>query len=289
MTTEQIEIKRKKWDRIVKVLIALAVGCIAFPFAFIGIAGLVGLVGIWIVSETCICLAPWASMKFANWRIKLIKMEANKNPIETMENIYAENTQKLAQKREDIKTFRAAVQTFAGKLEGYKSEFPQDAMQHQRIYDAMVQLLELRKRAWRQAKANLATYKSVIHRAKAKWAMAEEAAKLRNSAGADVDEFYNQLKIDTALDSVENAMNLSFADLEDALLDEKDGMPVVEVMVKQNVALGAAPTVVAQLPAKSSVPDLDLDFDDHDGDQAETVTIAEPEPEPAPVRRTMRR
>lgn len=252
-----LESKRRKWDRAVKVAVAIVVGCVVGPFAIAAIGGIAALVIVWLMSEVVICFTPWMSMKFANWRVASIKHEAAKNPIETMENEYSARIEQLGRMREAIRTFHASIRTFHGKLQGFREQFPQDSKLYDDQYNAMCQLLELRKEKYREAKHNLEVFASVIQRAKAIWAMAQEAAKMRNAAGADVEEFYGRLKVETALDSVTNALNLSFADLEDALLDEKDGKSVVGAIVSKQ----AAASVPAQLPQKvESIADLEIDF-----------------------------
>lgn len=256
-----LESKRKKYDRIVKVIIPLLLGLVFGPVAIIAVGGLISLVFAFLVSQTVICFTPWMAMKFANWRLAAIKHEAAKNPIETMENEYSAKVEMLHRMKESIKTFYGSVKTFYGKLDGFKRDFPSDTKQFEDQYAAMMQLLELRKAKYEDAKNNLVKFESVIKRAKAIWQMAQEAAKMRNAAGADVEEFYSKLKVETALDSVTQSMNSAFADLELALMDEKDGRPIT--------VLTGAP-IIAAIPAKTGPPTLDLNFED--------------EPEPVAVR-----
>lgn len=249
-----LESKRKKYDKLIKVVVTLLIGLVFGPIAIMAVGGLVGLVFAWVVSETVICLTPWMSMKFANWRVAAIKHEAAKNPIETMENEYAAKVEMLQRMKESIKTFFGTVKTFHGKLDGFKREFPGDAKQFDDQYAAMMQLLDLRKLKYEDAKNNLVKFESVIRRAKAIWQMAQEAAKMRNAAGVDVEEFYSKLKVETALDSVTQSMNSAFADLELALMDEKDGRPAIAVVAAQNVT--------AAIPAQTGPPTLDLNFEE---------------------------
>lgn len=122
-----LESKRKKYDRIIKVIIPLGLGLVFGPITILAVSGLVGLVFAWLVSQTVICFTPWMSMKFANWRLAAIKHEASKNPIETMENEYGSKVEMLTRMKESIRVFYGTVKGFYGKLEGFKREFPNDA------------------------------------------------------------------------------------------------------------------------------------------------------------------
>lgn len=254
-----LESKRKKYDRLIKVIVPLGLGLVFGPIAIVAVSGLIGLVFAWLVSQTVICLTPWMAMKFANWRLAAIKHEAAKNPIETMENEYAAKVEMLQRMKESIRVFYGTVKGFYGKLDGFKQEFPNDAKQFDDQYAAMMQLLELRKQKYEEAKGNLSKFDNVIRRAKAIWSMAQEAAKMRNAAGVDVEAFYSKLKVETALDSVTASMNSAFADLELALMDE------------QPAIAAATPHNVTAIPVKTGPPTLDLDFDEVQPNEPETV------------------
>ena len=225
----------------------LVAGFFIAPFIFISIKGLLGLVVAAGITLPIIFLAPAIGAKLANWRLKAIKHEASKNPIETMENEYKEKVEMLFRMKDSIRAFFGSVKTFYGKLDGFKRDFPNDYKQFEDQYSAMMKLLELRKSKYEEAKAGLAKFESVIKRAKAIWEMAQEAAKMRSAAGVDVEAFYSKLKVETALDAVTQGMNSAFADLELALMDEKEGAPVVVDNTKP-VEIRGPPT-------------LDLEFD----------------------------
>jgi len=244
-----LERKRQKIETAVKIVGALVIGFVIAPFIFIAIKGLLGLIAAAIVSLVAINLTPWFSAKLANWRLKAIKNEAAKNPIETMENEYKDKVKMLWRMKDSIRVFYGSVRTFHGKLDGFKRDFPQDSKQFDDQYSAMMQLLELRKAKYEEAKLGLTKFESVINRAKAIWEMAQEAAKMRNAAGADVDAFYSKLKVEYALDSVTSNMNKAFGDLELALMDEKT-TPAIENQP------------VAAIPVSTGPPTLDLNFDE---------------------------
>lgn len=139
-----LESKRKKYDRIIKVIVTLLVGLVFGPLAIAAVSGLIGLVIAWLISEAVICFTPWMSMKFANWRVAAIKHEAAKNPIETLENQYAEKEQALVRFRDHIKAFYAEVQNFKTEIDEHKEKFPGKPCKFEPNFHKMVALLQNR-------------------------------------------------------------------------------------------------------------------------------------------------
>ena len=79
-----------RWRTIVICVGAVILGLVVAPFIFVAIAGLVGLtVALAIAAVVTLAgwaLLPYAGMVAANWKIKLLKREASRNPVETMQN-----------------------------------------------------------------------------------------------------------------------------------------------------------------------------------------------------------
>lgn len=83
--------RRAKLERNAKVALILVAGLVAAPVTAIAIGGLVGIgVAAFLGFGMLAAMKPM-SMKFANWRLKAIKAEARKNPIESTENVYIQN------------------------------------------------------------------------------------------------------------------------------------------------------------------------------------------------------
>jgi len=250
---DDLEIKRNRIESIVKVLAFLVAGFLVAPFIFIAIKGLIGLVVALVVGLVVVNLIPWFSSMVANWRLKALKHEAGKNPIETLQNDYRKRIQALQSFRQSILNSKAEVAMFGDKLDGFKRQYPQDAAKFDEQYRQMMALLQLRGKKYVEAKGNLERYNSEIERAKAIWDMAQAAAEMNKAAGMDADEFYAKIQVETALDSVQKSMNVAFADLELSLVDEKGA----------DKADKAIPVQVVEAPktleAGSSSLELDLD------------------------------
>ena len=222
MTDTELESKRKKWNLAVKVIGLLVLGFVVAPFIFTAIQGLIGLAiaaGICLVGNYYL---PVLADKMANWRIQLIKAEAAKNPIETLQNDYADRQDKLVKFKESIEKFSASTMDFEDKLDGFKKDYPDDAPKFDKQLQQMKDLLEVRKDKYKDAVASLKLFAGVIKRADAIWQMTQAAITAGKAAGMTDQDFMSKLKTDTALDSVTTSMNVAFSDLELSLAEEKD-------------------------------------------------------------------
>jgi hypothetical protein len=216
-----LELKRERIEKIVKYAALPIVGFIVAPYIFLSIKGLIGLVIAGVISVVVVNMIPWFAAVVANWRLKALKHEAAKNPIETLENDYKRRHEALVAFRRSILNSKAEVASFGDKLQDFKGQYPADVAKFDEQYRKMVELLKLKGRKYEQAKANLQSYESEIDRARAIWNMAQAAAQMNKAAGVDTDEFFAKIQVETALGSVQKSLNLAFADLEMSLADEK--------------------------------------------------------------------
>ena len=231
-------------------------GFLVAPFVFIAIKGLLGLVVAGTISFVTIQFLPWFGAMVANWRLKAIKHEAAKNPIETLQNDLQGRIQALQQFRDAIRNFAGEVGTFKDKLVDFKHEYPERASMFEEQYSQMQQLLELRIKKYEDAKVGLARYEKEIERADAEWQMAQAAAQMNKAAGVDAEAFLQKIQVDTAFDSVQKGLNSAFADLKISLLDEK-GLPA-----PSSSPVAALPSNTPKaLPEPSGEHGLDLNID----------------------------
>lgn len=222
MTEIELETRRKRWEFVTKTILLLILGCVVAPFIFMAIKGMLGIVLGFSIAAGLNFFSPLIAMKVANWRIKMIKAEAAKNPIETLQLDYADKMGQLMKFKESIEKFGAACMTFKDKLDGFKTKFPDDADKFDDQLDKMQQLLALRKGKYKDATQSLKQYDNEIDRARAIWDMGQEAAKMNAAAGMTEEDFLSKIKVETALDSVTTSMNTAFSELETSLEAEKD-------------------------------------------------------------------
>ena len=222
MSTQQLtpEQRKKRIETVVKVLGMGLVGLIAAPFVLFSIGGLLGLVVIGVISLGIINFTPVVAAMMANWRLKALKAEAMRNPVETLQNDYIKKQNALADFRKAIVTFSSEVKNFADKLVGFNKQYPEEAPKFKEQLSKMKQLLELRQNKYQQAQDNLAAYQLEIQKAGAVWEMGCAAARMNESAGMTEGDWIAKIQVETALDSVQKNLNEAFADLEISLLDD---------------------------------------------------------------------
>lgn len=222
MTSIELENKRKRIDMVVKGLSLLAIGFVAAPIVLVAIPGLLGLVATALIGVTAVNVAPVVSAKIANWRLKALKAEAMKSPVETLQNDYRSRLENLGKFNESIKTFSAKVQSFADRVETFKTQYPEEVEKFANQLTKMKQLLLLRQTKYRDAKRELERYEEEIKKAGAIWEMGQAAAEMTKAAGMTEGDFYAKIMVETAINSVQENMNRAFAELETSLIDEEE-------------------------------------------------------------------
>ncbi len=221
---DDLDLKR---DRIAKYARWVGAGAICFfvsPVIFAVVKGAAGLFVAGVLGLALVNFMPYLAMVFANWKLKAIKFEASKNPIETLENDYARRKQRLGEMRQSILTSKASVANYGSKLQTFKQKFPADAQTFDDGYTKMLAALKIKGDKYQLAKADLARFADVIERASAIWEMTKDAAAASKAVDS-VDDFYREVARNTALDAVQKSLNMTFADLGEHVtkrLNERD-------------------------------------------------------------------
>ncbi len=245
LTPEQ---RKQRTETIVKVIGLGALALILGPFYFTilhGLGAIAALVVGGVALFTAVKFLPWFALAIGNARLKAIKAEAARNPVETLQNDYMKRQSALEEFRDKITSFSAEVMNFADKLVEFTQKFPAEAQKFKDNLAKMRQLLALRQRKYTQAQDNLASYDLEIQKAGAIWDMGQAAAKLNEAAGMTEDDFLAKIQVETALNSVQTNLNKAFADLEISLLDEDKATAERLYSEKQKSALPAATETVA--------------------------------------------
>lgn len=216
----ELELKKRRLSTGVKWGLGLAAALIISPVIFMIVKGLVGLAIAGVVGLAIINFAPVLSMKFANWKLKGIKAEAARNPVETMQHVYMEKESSLAAFLDGIEEFATEVNNFEDELATFKRQFPNEAPKFDKTFDAMQTLLKRRRQRYSEAKNALYQFSAEINKADAIWKMGLAAQKLTKAAGQTDDDFMQRIKTETAIDSVQSSLNRAMAELETSLLEE---------------------------------------------------------------------
>ena len=230
----------------------LLIGFFVAPFIWIAIGGLLGLIVAAVISFVCWKFNAWFVMKIANWRLKAIKAEAMKNPVETLQNQYNERAGALGKFRENIASFKGSIESFKGELSSFISQFPEEREKFTEQLNKMEDLYRLRVRKYDEAKRSLANFELAIQKADAIWKMTQAAAKMTKAAGMNEEELLNKIKVEAALDSVTESLHSSFADLEISLMDEQEAAATKQLPAPQPNTI-TIPQPRVPVPVKATV------------------------------------
>ena len=238
-----LQTRRNRIETGVKVVGLAVAGFVVAPFIYVAIQGIIGLAVAATVSLGIVYATPAVASSLANWRLKLIKAEAMRNPVETLQNQYVKKQQALEEFREQIRIFSAQVLTFADQVKQYVQEGLDDAPTYVDQLAKMKRLLQIRQDKYQDAKTTLSEFSETIKRTDRKWKMACAAVKMNEAAGSMEGDVFDKICIETSLESVQTKLNEAFADLEISLLDDdkekakklfaENGMDALE-LISQN-------------------------------------------------------
>lgn len=220
LTTEQ---KKQRTELVIKVVGLLGVCLVLGPLATTLAAGGMALAGLIVGAAalfTVVKFIPWFALKVGNWRLKALKAESMKNPVETLQTEYAKKMDALESFKENIRLFAGQVLTFGDQVKQYVKDGLEDAQVYVEQLGKMKKLLELRQQRYQEAQKALKDFSETISKTDRKWKMATAAMAMNEAAGQMEGDVFSQICIETALESVQTKLNQSFADLEIALIDD---------------------------------------------------------------------
>lgn len=223
--TEQ---RRQKIEKVVKLVALGVIGVIVAPYVLLSIKGLAGLFAAWLIGTGMVAFSPVISRMVANARLKMLKHEAMKNPVETLQNEYRERKELLERQRTAIVELDTETRNFADHAERFAEQYPQEAREFQNKLAKMEQLLEFRRSKLESAETKLEIFKAEISKVDAIWQIAMAAQKLSKRAGVDADAFDRELSERTAIHAVTSNMNAAFADLDQSLREEGDSQNQIQ-------------------------------------------------------------
>lgn len=216
------EIKKKRLVTALKWGISGVAIIVVAPMVFLLIKGVVGLAIAGAIGLSAINLAPVVAMKLANQKVKAIVKEAKTNPIETL---YVQSQEKRAASetfKGSITAFRTEIKNFSDQTVTFKKDYPEDAARFENQLAAMDKLLKFRESRYKQLQVELDNFDKAIARAQAMWSMSQAAQKMNKMAGMETGDPFEKIKADSAINSVMSSMNKAFAEMETALMDNKE-------------------------------------------------------------------
>lgn len=226
------------WGNVVKIAAVLVAGFFIAPYVWVAVGGLIGLgVGIAIVVVTWM-LRHWFFAVAANLRLKLIKAEAARNPVETLQEEYRKEMIRLDERKTAIESLKAHILQFEDKTAEMEAKYPNDPTvgKFKRDITTLNRIYEHRCALWRKARQELDRFKEEIDRGDVIWKTAQAAAAAHEASGLSEEAFFTRLRKETAFEAIKLAYNQSVASLDSALL-EAPQMEVVELPSGEKAAL----------------------------------------------------
>lgn len=243
MTDEQRKqqlIKLATWGLGLSAALLLAPALFVLSVSLLGTVAALGAAGI--VGLAVINFAPVLSMKFANWKLKGLKHEAQQNPIETLENLLIARKQALENFRKEVEAAVQARMDFELKCRDFSRKYPTRATEFTNQLEGMTKLVERKKLALKEADQAIDAAEHKLTEMKAYWEMSQAAQAANKAARMSTGDMYEQLKADTAADAVVSGVNRAFAELEVAAtidapaLETSSNALVIEMPTKERVA-----------------------------------------------------
>ena len=144
------------------------------------------------------------SRKLANWRIKEIKAEARKNPIETMENEALDMAGQIEKFKEALTSRKSQGAAWLAEIEELRSEDPEGAA----VYDQEIKDYETemttRDEQLAQAVIDLEDFREVIKKAARRWKVAQMSDEFRAANMSEREQYMRKIVIDEALTAVKD-------------------------------------------------------------------------------------
>lgn len=228
LTPEQ---RKQRIETALKITGVGVVGFLVAPFVLAAIGGILGLTIAAGISFIIVNMLPWFALKVSNWRLKAIKNEAMKNPVETLQTEYVKKEEALKTFKENIRIFAGQVLNFGDQVKQYVKEGLEDAETYVEQLGKMKKLLEIRQQKYQEAKDALEEFSRTIEKTDRKWKMALAAMAMNEAAGQMEGDAFDKICIETALESVQTKLNQSFADLEIALLENNEKVEQKQINV----------------------------------------------------------
>lgn len=216
MNTDIINDPRaRRWGNAAKWLLLFPLGFVIAPYIFTALFGLFGLVvGVLGMVATWM-LRPWVFMKAANLRLKFVKSEAAKNPVETLMNEHRQQSIALDERKKGIDELAAAIKNLDQTIDTLQREFPdsEEIPQLRQDQAELEQLERNRREDWKAAYISLGEFAKEIQRVSRLWEVSLAAERARGKSGLSEDAWMSKLRTQTSLDSIRTNLNTQLAAL----------------------------------------------------------------------------
>jgi hypothetical protein len=213
--TTSLDPRAKFWARIASGAAILGVSFVVAPYVWIALGGLAGLIAAGAVLLTTWMLLPAIQNAAANLRLKLVKAEAARNPVETLQLEHQRQSQMLEERKAAIETMSGAIRTLAEAIQKLAREFPDspELEQMKQDYADLRSIEQSRMDGWKEAYSTLGEFAKEIKRAARIWDVATAMAKARGASGLSEEEWQAKMKAETSFDAIRTKLNTEMSAL----------------------------------------------------------------------------
>jgi len=197
----------------VQSLAIMVAGFFIAPFVFQAIGGIIGLGVAAGLAGAMVYFSPWMAMKAANLRLKAMKAEAIKNPVETLQIQLVTAQGEVEKSRRELVDFDAALRTFRDEVNGLAKSFPGSEEKFKEQLEEMERGLQAKRDLRNAAIQAMGEFEKVVQRAEAEWRVTQAMINAGKASKSSVDLAVQKILGNTALTSVQNGMNRALADL----------------------------------------------------------------------------
>lgn len=220
--------RARRWGNFAKIAALIVVGFFIAPFIWIAIGGLIGLFVAIVLCVAAWMIRPWIYSVAANARLALVKAEAQRNPVETLEEDLRKKTVALDGRRTNIELLNGQIRTFSDKVDGVREKYGKENSAYIKLNTDLSDLRRCYKQRcekWNEAHRQLGLFAEQIEFAKTIWDASLTAMAAKETSGMSEDEFFAKLKTDTAIDTIQANYNLAIASLDTDLNSGSVGEP----------------------------------------------------------------
>jgi hypothetical protein len=187
------------------------------PMAFLALEGVLAIVAAVFVLFLVANFAPVVGDYIAVKRIQAIKAVAEANPIETMQDLYAEKVAEFQRQEAAVTEFDTQFRNVSDLVDGLKKTDPDEATQYAAMRDQMKTGLDELRAEQQAAQGELMNAKSTIAKMQRIWNVACAMNKALAASASAQSQVFAQMRQDVAIDTVRTNLNRAFANLNTAV------------------------------------------------------------------------
>jgi flagellar motility protein MotE (MotC chaperone) len=233
------ETKRKGIENAVKATVIIGGLALAAPVLWMALEGAILLVSLGAVGLVCWGAAPALATWVANKRIQALVAVIEANPIETMQNLYAEKSAELNKAADNIRDFETELGNFASQVKEVKRQediSDEDIQDYVEVQERMATLLKEMKQEQTSATQELSEFARRIRKGQTLFNLAKAANKMLEKSASAQSVVFAQIKEQVAFDKVRTDLNRAFANLNSAV-DRRKNATMFAAPVKPVAAL----------------------------------------------------